>query len=101
MAGRKGSAEKQTRAWQRMLSGRRLDLLDPSPLDIELEDIAHGLARVMRWNGQTRGEQGFLCRPTFSLLVARLCSPLAARLASRLLHRRAWCMMRRNMSLAI
>ena len=44
------------RAWQRMLSGRRLDLLDPSPLDIELADIAHGLARVARWNGQTAGE---------------------------------------------
>ena len=43
------------RAWQRMLSGRRLDLLDPSPLDIEIEDIAHGLARVARWNGQTNG----------------------------------------------
>jgi hypothetical protein len=47
------------RAWQRMLSGRRLDLLDPSPLDIEIEDIAHGLARVARWNGQTVGEHGF------------------------------------------
>jgi 5'-deoxynucleotidase YfbR-like HD superfamily hydrolase len=45
----------QTRAWQRMLSGRRLDLLDPSPLDVEIEDIAHGLARVARWNGQTTG----------------------------------------------
>ena len=44
------------RAWQRMLSGRRLDLLDPSPLDIEIVDIAHGLARVARWNGQTVGE---------------------------------------------
>jgi 5'-deoxynucleotidase YfbR-like HD superfamily hydrolase len=43
------------RAWQRMLSGRRLDLLDPSPLDIEIADIAHGLARVARWNGQTAG----------------------------------------------
>jgi uncharacterized protein len=43
------------RAWQRMLSGRRLDLLDPSPLDVEMEDIAHGLARVARWNGQTKG----------------------------------------------
>jgi uncharacterized protein len=43
------------RAWQRMLSGRRLDLLDPSPLDIEIADIAHGLARVARWNGQTEG----------------------------------------------
>lgn len=47
------------RAWQRMLSGRRLDLLDPSPLDIEIEDIAHGLARVARWNGQTIGEHAF------------------------------------------
>lgn len=47
------------RAWQRMLSGRRLDLLDPSPLDIELSDIAHGLARVARWNGQTHGDNAF------------------------------------------
>jgi 5'-deoxynucleotidase YfbR-like HD superfamily hydrolase len=47
------------RAWQRMLSGRRLDLLDPSPLDIEIEDIAHGLARVARWNGQTQGSHAF------------------------------------------
>ncbi len=46
----------QPRAWQRMLSGRRLDLLDPSPLDIEIEDIAHGLAFVARWNGQTYGD---------------------------------------------
>ena len=48
-------AEHAPRAWQRMLSGRRLDLLDPSPLDIEMADIAHGLARVARWNGQTEG----------------------------------------------
>ncbi len=47
------------RAWQRMLSGRRLDLLDPSPLDIEIGDIAHGLARVARWNGQTAGAHIF------------------------------------------
>lgn len=47
------------RAWQRMLSGRRLDLLDPSPLDIEIDDIAHGLARVARWNGQTLGPHIF------------------------------------------
>jgi uncharacterized protein len=47
------------RAWQRMLSGRRLDLLDPSPMDIEIEDIAHGLARVARWNGQTIGDHAF------------------------------------------
>src|SRR5688500_8854364 len=47
------------RAWQRMLSGRRLDILDPSPLDIELSDIAHGLARVARWNGQTLGDFPF------------------------------------------
>ncbi len=47
------------RAWQRMLSGRRLDLLDPSPLDVEITDIAHGLARVARWNGQTVGDHAF------------------------------------------
>ena len=47
------------RAWQRMVSGRRLDLLDPSPLDIEIEDIARGLARVARWNGQTMGDHAF------------------------------------------
>lgn len=47
------------RAWQRMLSGRRLDLLNPSPDDIAIEDIAHGLARVARWNGQTRGAHAF------------------------------------------
>ena len=51
--------DKAPRAWQRMLSGRRLDLLDPSPMDIEIGDIAHGLARVARWNGQTVGEHGF------------------------------------------
>jgi uncharacterized protein len=47
------------RAWQRMLSGRRLDLLDPAPRDIEIADIAHGLARVARWNGQTSGPHVF------------------------------------------
>lgn len=52
-------AKPSARAWQRMLSGRRLDLLDPSPLDVEIEDIAHGLARVARWNGQTKGEHAF------------------------------------------
>lgn len=50
---------KPPRVWQRMLSGRRLDLLDPSPLDVEIEDIAHGLARVARWNGQTVGDHAF------------------------------------------
>ena len=53
------AADVAPRAWQRMLSGRRLDLLDPSPLDIEIEDIAHGLARVARWNGQTKGDHAF------------------------------------------
>ncbi|WP_366554733.1 HD family hydrolase [Aquibaculum sediminis] len=52
-------AEAAPRAWQRMLSGRRLDLLDPSPLDVEIEDIAHGLSRVARWNGQTEGDWAF------------------------------------------
>jgi 5'-deoxynucleotidase YfbR-like HD superfamily hydrolase len=53
------ASAKLPRAWQRMLSGRRLDLLDPSPLDIEIEDISHGLARVARWNGQTAGDHAF------------------------------------------
>ena len=53
------AAAANARVWQRMLSGRRLDLLDPSPLDIEIEDIAHGLARVARWNGQTSGAHIF------------------------------------------
>jgi 5'-deoxynucleotidase YfbR-like HD superfamily hydrolase len=55
----RAASKPSTRAWQRMLSGRRLDLLDPSPLDIEIADIAHGLARVARWNGQTRGAHIF------------------------------------------
>lgn len=53
------SADGRPRAWQRMLSGRRLDLLDPSPGDVAIEDIAHGLARVARWNGQTHGVHAF------------------------------------------
>jgi 5'-deoxynucleotidase YfbR-like HD superfamily hydrolase len=52
-------AAAERRVWQRMLSGRRLDLIDPSPLDIEIADIAHGLARVARWNGQTGGAHIF------------------------------------------
>ncbi len=59
------------RAWQRMLSGRRLDILNPSPLDIEIEDIAHGLARVSRWNGQTRGKHSFSVAQ-HSVMVERL-----------------------------
>ncbi len=53
------AGKREARAWQRMLSGRRLDLLDPSPLDVEIEDIAHGLSRVARWNGQTSGAWSF------------------------------------------
>lgn len=63
------------RVWQRMLSGRRLDLLDPSPLDIEIEDIAHGLARVARWNGQTIGDNAF-CVAEHSVIVERICAQL-------------------------
>ncbi len=76
---------KAPRAWQRMLSGRRLDLLDPSPLDIEIEDIAHGLARVARWNGQTVGEHIFSVAQ-HSLLVEAIGASLHPELppASRL-----------------
>jgi 5'-deoxynucleotidase YfbR-like HD superfamily hydrolase len=63
------------RAWQRMLSGRRLDLLDPTPMDIEIEDIAHGLAFVARWNGQTRGDYAYSVAE-HSLLVEDIFSRL-------------------------
>ncbi len=59
------------RAWQRMLSGRRLDIIDPSPVNVEIADIAHGLARVARWNGQTRGPEIFSVAQ-HSLLVEAL-----------------------------
>ncbi|MFQ6553660.1 YfbR-like 5'-deoxynucleotidase [Aestuariibius insulae] len=62
---------KPQRAWQRMLSGRRLDLLDPTPVDIEVEDIAHGLAFVARWNGQTMGDYPYSVAE-HSLLVETL-----------------------------
>src|SRR5262249_48557641 len=78
------------RAWQRMLSGRRLDLLDPSPLDVEIEDIAHGLARVARWNGQTAGAHAFSVAQhslAVEALMARLeGEPDPAVLLTALLH---------------
>jgi len=78
------------RAWQRMLSGRRLDLIDPSPLDVEIEDIAHGLARVARWNGQTTGDHAFSVAQ-HSLLVTDLAQAFApdwdhTKLLAALLH---------------
>jgi len=76
------SVATQPRAWQRMLSGRRLNLLDPSPLDIEIEDIAHGLARVARWNGQTTGPQVFSVAQ-HSLLVDHLAGQLAPEATTR------------------
>lgn len=66
---------KPQRAWQKMLSGRRLDLLDPTPVDIEIEDIAHGLAFVARWNGQTVGDYAYSVAE-HSLLVEQLFSRL-------------------------
>ncbi len=71
-----GAGSVAARAWQRMLSGRRLDLLDPSPFDIEVEDIAHGLAFVARWNGQTRGEHPYSVAE-HSLLVEDIFGRLA------------------------
>ena len=73
------SGRSRPRAWQRMLSGRRLDLLEPSPLDIEIADIAHGLARVARWNGQTKGPHAFSVAQ-HSVLVERLVADLSPRL---------------------
>lgn len=69
------------RAWQRMLSGRRLDLLDPSPLDVEIQDIAHGLARVARWNGQTVGDYPFSVAQ-HSMLVLDIALEIEPRLDS-------------------
>ena len=63
-----------------MLSGRRLDLLNPSPLDIEVSDIAHGLARVARWNGQTLGVHAFSVAQ-HCLLVERIVGELSPKLA--------------------
>lgn len=86
----RGPNPKPPRAWQRMLSGRRLDLLDPTPMDIEIEDIAHGLAFVARWNGQTKGdwpysvaEHSLLVETIFARLEPK--SPPKWRLAA-LLH---------------
>ncbi|HEY7084555.1 MAG TPA: HD family hydrolase [Hyphomicrobiaceae bacterium] len=76
------TAPRAQRAWQRMLSGRRLDLLDPSPKDIEIEDIAHGLARVARWNGQTVGEHAFSVAQ-HAMLVEEIASAMQADLARR------------------
>ncbi len=67
------AALREPRAWQRMLSGRRLDLLDPAAIDIEIEDIALGLSRVARWNGQTLGEHGFSVAQ-HSLIVEAICA---------------------------
>ena len=75
MTGKRRSPNTHARVWQRMLSGRRLDLVDPSPMDIEIEDIAHGLARVARWNGQTIGEHAFSVAQ-HSVLVEQICCEL-------------------------
>ena len=64
---------KKSRAWQRMLSGRRLNILNPSPVDVEIDDIAHGLSFLARWNGQTIGDFPFSVAQ-HSLLVERLFS---------------------------
>src|SRR5260221_5585876 len=81
---RRPAASEAFRAWQRMLSGRRLDVLDPARLDVEIADIAHGLARVARWNGQTEGGQ--LCSGAQHSLLVETIARQRARLdrASRL-----------------
>ncbi|MEL7461710.1 MAG: HD family hydrolase [Pseudomonadota bacterium] len=73
---------KPKRAWQRMLSGRRLDLLDPTPMDIEVEDIAHGLAFVARWNGQTQGDYPYSVAE-HSLLVEALLGRISPELETK------------------
>ncbi|MEO1101432.1 MAG: HD family hydrolase [Pseudomonadota bacterium] len=79
MPAKRTPSANETRAWQRMLSGRRLDLLDPSPMDVEIEDIAHGLARVARWNGQTIGDHAFSVAQ-HSVVVEQICSVLEPKL---------------------
>src|SRR5262245_28485622 len=81
--GRSRVEDVKPRAWQRMPSGRRLDLLDPSPLDVEIADIAHGLARVARWNGQTHGAH------IFSVAQHTLLVEAVARIRAPRLDRRA------------
>ncbi|MGI9388906.1 MAG: YfbR-like 5'-deoxynucleotidase [Boseongicola sp.] len=68
-----------------MLSGRRLDLLDPTPVDVEIEDIAHGLSFVARWNGQTRGEYPYSVAE-HSLLVEEIFRYLAPAAQAK------WCL---------
>lgn len=78
------------RAWQRMLSGRRLDLINPSAMDIEIEDIAQGISRVARWNGQTTGEHAFSVAQHSVVVeeIARVLQPTASKewLLAALLH---------------
>ncbi|MDF1792159.1 MAG: HD family hydrolase [Thalassobaculaceae bacterium] len=75
-------ADEPPRAWQRMLSGRRLDLADPSPFDVEIEDIAHGLSRVARWNGQTSGAWAYSVAQ-HSVLVEHLATVIDGTLARK------------------
>ena len=77
------SPKTQKRAWQRMLSGRRLDLLDPSPVDIEISDIARGIACVARWNGQTKGDHAFSVAE-HSLIVADICVDILPTISPKL-----------------
>ena len=86
------------RAWQRMLSGRRLDLLDPSPLDVEIEDIAHGLARVARWNGQTKGAHIFSVAQ--HTLLVEVMARQKIRISTRACGSRFFCTTPPNMSSA-
>ncbi|HJU30199.1 MAG TPA: HD family hydrolase [Hyphomicrobiaceae bacterium] len=75
-------SQRTPRAWQRMLSGRRLDLLDPAPKDIEIEDIAHGLSRVARWNGQTVGQHAYSVAQ-HALVVEEIATTMQPDLARR------------------
>jgi len=82
MSRRRSPADTAPRAWQRMLAGRRLDLLDPAAIDIEIDDIALGLSRVARWNGQTTGEHGFSVAQ-HSLIVADICAHIEPKLETK------------------
>ncbi len=59
------------RAWVRMPSARRLDLLDPTPFDWDDSDLALGLARTYRWGGHSAWPRP-LCVAQHSLSVMHL-----------------------------
>lgn len=63
------------RAWVRLASGRRINLLDPQPDAWTDADLAIGLSRTYRWGGHSIWELP-LSVAQHSLLVLKLCEQL-------------------------